>query len=393
MEGGSSGGPSGRVLIVGGLYLDVKLEVPRYPPEDTSCRCISVVKRRGGNSSNTSGVLADLLSLRPSLSVWWVGATPPPSSDPEAQLVLEDLRRSGVNADLREQVGTGGMPTAYITISRESGSRTIVSTRNGMREVSPAHFTKVITNPTPPGGSPWLWCHLECREMPSVLEMARDWVRTHGGGGGRLSVEVEKPSMQPTDLLPLLPLCDLCVLSREFVEAHAVDVLKMDGLKRDGLERGGLEMDGLNVGAAEAAGAGAGSAGAGVKAADEGSPPLPIRFIRALRAASDAPRGLWVVPWGSRGAFAVDGSGHALHAPAIVSGAVVDSTGAGDTFIAAVVYALLMGHAPAAALRCGCAVAGGKVSQVGFEGLRAAVPEDLRTTDIEDGSGLGRSNR
>jgi sugar/nucleoside kinase (ribokinase family) len=87
-----------------------------------------------------------------------------------------------------------------------------------------------------------------------------------------------------------------------------------------------------------------------------------------------------VVPWGARGAFAVDASGLAIHAPATLSGGVVvDSTGAGDTFIAAMVYALVMGHGPADALRCGCAVAGRKVSRVGFDGLRDAVPEDLRT--------------
>lgn len=386
---------------MGGLYLDVKLEVPRYPQEDTACRCISVIKTRGGNSSNTSGVLADLLLLWPSLSVWWVGATPPPSSDAETQLVLEDLRRSGVNADLREEVGTGGQPTAYITISRESGSRTIVSTRNGMREVSPAHFAQVLSDFTPPGspgGSAWLWCHLECRELPSVLEMATEWARRQDKRGafsvegGRLSVEVEKPSMQPNDLLPLLALCDLCVLSREFVEAHAKDVLGIDGFQMDGLrvERGptdGPRTDGVDVGVAAAVRERVRAGREGAESASEGgsraecvSEALPIRFIRALRDAAHAPGGLWVVPWGSRGAFAVDASGRALHAPATVCDQVVDSTGAGDTFIAALIYALLLGHGPADALRCGCAVAGRKVSQVGFGTLRAAVPDDLAMT-------------
>jgi len=212
-------GMAGRILVCGGLYLDVKLEVSAYPREDTTCTCHAVSKARGGNSANTAVVLAELLPL---VSVWWVGAVPVPATDPDAAFVLDALRRAGVETDLREEVSGCGLPTAYITVSRSTGSRTIVSTRNGLRELSPAHFSTALSADP----AAWRWCHLECRQLPAVLHMAQAWA-DHAQRGAGLSVEVEKPSLNPTDLLPLLPLCDLLVFSRDFVEAHAADVVSI----------------------------------------------------------------------------------------------------------------------------------------------------------------------
>ena len=62
----------------------------------------------------------------------------------------------------------------------------------------------------------------------------------------------------------------------------------------------------------------------------------------------------------------------------LTEGGAVDSVGAGDTFIAALIFALSRGAEPAQALRCGCAVAGRKVTQRGFSGLASAVPEEVQ---------------
>jgi len=108
-----------------------------------------------------------------------------------------------------------------------------------------------------------------------------------------------------------------------------------------------------------------------------------LRFLRALRArlaqGQEPPRACWVCPWGKDGAFALDAaSGEGFFEPAQVQPRVVDSTGAGDTFIASYIHARLQEADTPAALRCGCAVAGRKVSQLGFNGLAAAVPEGLQ---------------
>lgn len=109
------------MLIVGGLYLDVKLQVSAYPPEDGCSTCHTVTKERGGNSGNTAAVLASLLAPHRE-SVWWVGTVPPEASDADSAFVLAALLRSGVVTDLREEVGGAGLPTAYITISREAAA-------------------------------------------------------------------------------------------------------------------------------------------------------------------------------------------------------------------------------------------------------------------------------
>lgn len=52
------------------------------------------------------------------------------------------------------------------------------------------------------------------------------------------------------------------------------------------------------------------------------------------------------------------------------SGSVVDTIGAGDTFIAVVVACLAYGQTLSDSVKAGCRVAGNKVGQQGFKGLR-----------------------
>ena len=58
-----------------------------------------------------------------------------------------------------------------------------------------------------------------------------------------------------------------------------------------------------------------------------------------------------------------------LHADAVAQECVVDTNGAGDTFNAAVMFALWSGRSVCDALHFGCAVAGRKVAQESFDGL------------------------
>ena len=39
-----------RLLLVGGVYVDVLLEVEEYPEEDSACRMLSCTRKRGGNA-------------------------------------------------------------------------------------------------------------------------------------------------------------------------------------------------------------------------------------------------------------------------------------------------------------------------------------------------------
>lgn len=81
-----------------------------------------------------------------------------------------------------------------------------------------------------------------------------------------------------------------------------------------------------------------------------------------------------ICTWGEKGAFALDSENKVIHAEADKVDHLVDSVGAGDTFIAGVILGLLQPcrdkkQAFAVALRLGCQLASRKVAQTGFQGL------------------------
>lgn len=313
-------------LVVGGVYLDELHIVPSYPAEDSTTRATAVLRRRGGNASTTACVLAQLIPQ--ASTVHWMGVVPAPGQDDGAvKHVLDDMDAFGVDTALRETVEPTagqslGVPSANIIVSEASGSRTIISSRRGMREVSPEHFqmhgTRLAST---------CWVHLEGREYASVIQMAQQT------SSGRLSVEIEKPSLSIEQVLDFASCAHLILFSRDWVETHAASLA--DG----GPNTDRLALETLHV------------------LAKRGSceKRLPDYFV-------------WVCAWGSHGAYAVEAAAHGdtrtykfYFQPAVPVDRVVDSTGAGDTFNAAMIAALARGDAINDALGYACSVAGRKV--------------------------------
>ena len=132
----------GRVLVVGGLYIDVVSEVAEFPREDSACRALATWRSRGGNASNTAVVLAELFGEAGRVA--WMGAVPS-EDDPDTAFVLEAMRVVGVDTRSLEPVGgDAGQPRAIIVLSRAIGTRTIISSRQGLRELSPTHFARAL---------------------------------------------------------------------------------------------------------------------------------------------------------------------------------------------------------------------------------------------------------
>ncbi|KAL1498798.1 hypothetical protein AB1Y20_014105 [Prymnesium parvum] len=353
-------GPAGlAVVMVGGVYVDEIHELEAFPAEDSACRsqaCGSIEQRRGGNAANSSVVLAQLLSALPKPSpfpiprVHWIGAVADPSQL-ESDFVLRELRKAGVLTEHAEHVLEEGVaqPKAIILLNRLNGSRTIISSRRGLRELAPRHFLSTL-----PALIPRLrWLHFECREMPSVGAMAAAAAAARDEAAAAaqftLSVEIEKPTLSPSALRPLLRLADVIFFSREHIEAIAPALLPPP--PRDATDH------------------------------------LALQCMRSLCSAAPPDGALWVCAWGALGVFALHTpSGRSFFEPAVRVAAVVDSVGAGDTFIAAAIHALvvaaLRGEADAgesarvpspelaqSALRFACRVAAHKISQSGLSGL------------------------
>ncbi|MEW6766178.1 MAG: PfkB family carbohydrate kinase [Pseudomonadota bacterium] len=96
----------------------------------------------------------------------------------------------------------------------------------------------------------------------------------------------------------------------------------------------------------------------------------PEAFLAQARAW--APQAMLVLPWGEAGAWAMR-DGDVLHSPAFPPAQVVDTLGAGDTFNAGLIHALVSGRSLELALEDACQLAGRKVGQSGLDGLFAPV--------------------
>jgi sugar/nucleoside kinase (ribokinase family) len=197
-----------------------------------------------------------------------------------------------------------------------------------------------------------------------MLQFAEAWQKAALDAGCTvappLSLEVEKVAMDPHALLPVMQLCDCVFFAQKYAEAHAPALLQASP-------------------AAETAGGDVAESD-DLEAWREGH--LAVRFLRALHAQGTllgSPcSGLWFCTWGKLGAFALDrASGRSVFQPAVQQTQVLDSVGAGDTFLASIIHARLLGASASGALRCGCATAGRKVAQQGFNGLASALPSDL----------------
>jgi ketohexokinase len=92
----------------------------------------------------------------------------------------------------------------------------------------------------------------------------------------------------------------------------------------------------------------------------------PGAFLRGLQAPRDALR---ICSWGADGALGLDREGRLHRSPAFPPSAIVDSVGAGDSFNAGVIDALLRGADLPEVLEAGCRLAGRKLGRQGFSGL------------------------
>lgn len=82
-----------------------------------------------------------------------------------------------------------------------------------------------------------------------------------------------------------------------------------------------------------------------------------------------------ICAWGAEGAVAIDNDIDSFYtAPAYPPEVIVDSLGAGDTFVASTIHYLAMGRSLQASIEFGCRVAGAKVGFFGYDQIRETFP-------------------
>ncbi len=186
------------ILVVGVAAWDIVNEVALYPAEDAEIRATGQRVARGGNAANTLSVLSQL-----GHACAWAGIL---GDDAQGQLVLQDLERRGIDTRACVVHSRGRTPTSYITLSRATGSRTIVHHRD-LPELSAADFARI-----PPAG--YEWVHFEGRNPRETAAMVADCRERHAGAG--ISLEVEKPR---PDIESLFRGPDVLVFSRNYARS------------------------------------------------------------------------------------------------------------------------------------------------------------------------------
>ncbi|KAL2191083.1 Ribokinase-like protein [Thermothelomyces heterothallicus CBS 203.75] len=309
------------LILVGACYLDTILTVPHFPAEDSKLRATSVQVRRGGNCPNSLEVLVQLLAAGPHpglpLKLHLVSCLPDAGAAATAK-ILSSLGADKGAVDCSHCLYRGGYEepaSSYVIRSAETGSRTIVNF-NDLPEMTAREFEKIADTFVKQGEE--CWWHFEGRIPETTLQCIRYLRRVTPKS--TISVEVEKPNRE--GLVELAAEADVVFYSRTWAESR------------------------------------------GYKS--------PEACVRAEAASSRA--SLMLCTWGEWGAGALSlPSGEYIHHRAAQSEGrvpVIDTIGAGDTFIAAMLYGL---HADAwsreTKLSFGVELATKKVQREGFAGL------------------------
>lgn len=143
---------------MGCAALDIVSEVARYPDEDAEVRALAQSRRLGGNVANTLSVLSQL-----GHACTWCGTL---GGDPASEEILATLSDLGIDTHLVRRLTGARAPFSCVTLSRATGSRTIVHYRD-LPELTAADFARV-----PLAGFAWL--HFEGRHPAETALMLRD---------------------------------------------------------------------------------------------------------------------------------------------------------------------------------------------------------------------------
>ena len=303
-----------KVLCIGLLCLDMVSTCKKYPIEGTDQRCLSLRWQKGGNAANTSAVLG---MLRQNVEYYGTVAHSEDSTENLiSDFVISEMKKYNVCVDnvvVHDECKT---PSSQVIINVENGSRTIVHSGQNLPELSIKHFLSL-------DHSKYCMIHFEGRNIDEVVKMM-EFMNNYNKSASEdkkvfVSMEAEKPS-RPNQVL-MMPLADLVVVSQDFAESKnhrsAIDAVKT------------------------------------FKAYCK-----PGAFV--------------VCAWGASGAACgiAGNDDDIVMVPAAVPNQVVDTLGAGDTFLGGLIHALVQEKNLIVAVQFACQIAGHKVSALGYNHIK-----------------------
>lgn len=186
-----------QILLTGIATLDIINHVEAYPQEDDEVRALDQELRRGGNAANTASILQQLghhCRLACTLA-----------DDLSGQFIHDDISGRGIHYDPALIIEHASSPTSYITLNRQTGSRTIVHYRK-LDELSARQFQSIKLDA-------FDWLHFEGRNIDET-EIMMQSARHHSG---IISLEAEKPRPH---IERLFDHASVIMFSRPFAESQ-----------------------------------------------------------------------------------------------------------------------------------------------------------------------------
>ncbi|KAJ5754095.1 uncharacterized protein N7511_008248 [Penicillium nucicola] len=313
------------LIALGACYFDTILTVPYYPGEDEKLRASTISHRRGGNCPNTLEVLGQLVERGLSdekLSLNLITVLPSRSSE-ASQLLKKSLGKQVQldNCIYREQFNEPA--SSYVIKSQKTGSRTIVN-HNELPDMTLEEFKMAVESMR--GVANKSWFHFEGR-IPTVTIKCIEYIRLHYTGA-QITVEVEKPGRP--GLQELAETADVVFYSKGWAQHE------------------------------------------GYSSAEECLREQSVKVPQAS---------LLFCTWGDAGAAAFERQTcEIIDVPAHNDGNmdIIDTIGAGDTFIAGILYGLIYRSKEwdfQRRLNFANRLAGLKVTQEGFSSLHRALDD------------------
>jgi len=186
-----------KILGVGIATLDIINTVNHYPQEDEELRASTQRITRGGNVTNTLSVLSQY-----GHNCYWAGVL---CNDSDVKHITHDLEKNKIDYSYCQLLEQGKIPTSYITLNQQTGSRTIVHYRD-LPELSFEAFKKIqLTN--------FDWIHFEARDVSENIKMIQ-WVKENFPDKP-ISIEIEKKRQ---DIEKLFSMADLYIFSKHYAK-------------------------------------------------------------------------------------------------------------------------------------------------------------------------------
>lgn len=232
--------------------------------------------------------------------------------------VIEDLKDRGIETKNCFFYPNCNIPLSTVLLSKNTGCRTIIHSNKNLPHVNFDNFNKCDL-------SEYFWVHFEARSVPETTKMMlkiKDFNKTKPDDKKiKISLELEK---KRDENLLLIKYADVAFLGRDFSEILGCHDKK-----------------------------------------------TAIFKIKEMTSTDDRYRNekcVLICPWGSDGASALNTDGEYFESPVFPPQKIVDSLGAGDTFCAGTLNALMRDFSDVhRAIEQGCRVAGFKCGFFGYD--------------------------